>query len=99
MDLFRISWIKEKDAEESMLQFGVGVSSRNFRRAVDRNRIKRLIREAWRVQKNELKDLAANKSLAVFVFFTYTGKELPSFVEVNSAMTKAIEKLTGLISK
>jgi ribonuclease P protein component len=36
------------------VQFGVGVSAKNFKKAVDRNRIKRLTRKAWRLQKNEI---------------------------------------------
>src|SRR6516165_6102438 len=39
---------------EPILQFGVAVSKKNFKKAVDRNRIKRLIREAYRLQKPEL---------------------------------------------
>jgi ribonuclease P protein component len=34
---------------ENCLQFGVGVSNKNFKKAVDRNRVKRLTREAWRL--------------------------------------------------
>ena len=41
---------------ESGLKFGTGVSAKNFKKAVDRNRIKRLTREAWRLQKNEIRD-------------------------------------------
>jgi ribonuclease P protein component len=50
------------------LLFGVGVSNKNFKHAVERNRIKRLTREAWRLQKNELheKHKAYNKQLNIF---------------------------------
>src|ERR1043166_5363776 len=40
----------------SNLQFGAAVSAKNFKRAVDRNRIKRLTREAYRLQKNQLQE-------------------------------------------
>ena len=36
----------EKMEIDSSLQFGVGVSKKNFKKAVDRNRIKRQIRES-----------------------------------------------------
>src|ERR1043165_9546218 len=63
----------------SSLQFGIGVSAKNFKRSVDRNRIKRLTREAWRLQKNELKELLKSFGKQLNVFFIYTGKELPDF--------------------
>ena len=39
---------------DALVQIGVTVSKRNFKKAVDRNRIKRLFREAYRLQKAEL---------------------------------------------
>ena len=86
------------------IQFGVGVSAKNFKRAVDRNRIKRLTREAWRLQKNDplfigLKESlrASNKQLNVF--FIYTGKELPGFVKVKQKVIVALKKLSGKVNE
>jgi ribonuclease P protein component len=77
----------------SYLQFGVGVSNRNFKRAVDRNRIKRLTREAWRLQKNELNEQVKTTQQQLNVFFIYTGKELPDFTTVKDKVGVALKKL------
>jgi ribonuclease P protein component len=77
----------------SSLQFGVGVSNRNFKRAVDRNRIKRLTREAWRLQKNELKERLKRINKQLNVFFIYIGKELPDFATVKDKVAVALKKL------
>jgi ribonuclease P protein component len=86
------------------IQFGVGVSSKNFKRAVDRNRIKRLTREAWRLQKNDptaigLKELLKIQGKQLDVFFIYTGKELPDFKTMKDKVAVALKKLAGKIDE
>lgn len=51
------------------VQIGVGVSARNFKKATERNRIKRLLRETYRTQQ-ELIIVPEGKKLDVF-FFIY----------------------------
>ena len=75
------------------IQFAVGVSSKNFKRAVDRNRIKRLIREAYRLQKNELQEMLKEKNLSMKVFFIFTGKELAEYKFVYGKVGVALQKL------
>jgi len=79
--------------ENNPLQFGIGISSKNFKKAVDRNRIKRLTREAWRLQKNELKERLKRINKQLNVFFIYTGKELPDFETVKDKVAVALKKL------
>jgi len=93
---FRVLWLKNSGGEN--LKFGVGVSVRNFKKAVDRNRIKRLIKESWRLQKNGLKELANNKQVELSVFINFTGKEVPKFTEVKTSVGKIIEELKKIIS-
>jgi ribonuclease P protein component len=81
------------------LQFGVGVSAKNFKKAVDRNRIKRLTREAWRLQKNELKEKIKTTEKQLNVFFIYTGKELPDFITVKGKVAVALKKLADKIDE
>ncbi len=75
------------------LQFGVGVSTRNFKHAVDRNRIKRLTREAYRLQKAPFQELLQSKQLVIALFFIYTGKELPAYEVVSEKIAVILNRL------
>lgn len=79
--------------DEYYLKIGVSASRRNFKRAVDRNRIKRLIREAYRLQKGELLAQLENRKFKAHIFFMYVDKQLPSYQQVFDAMTKCLKVL------
>jgi ribonuclease P protein component len=85
--------------KQNLLQFGVGVSAKNFKRAVDRNRIKRLTREAWRLQKNELKEKVITNNTNMNVFVIYTGKEIPDYALVKDKVAVALKKLSEKIDE
>jgi len=81
------------------LQFGAGVSSKNFKKAVDRNRVKRLMREAYRLQKINLQKHLKDSNTGLNLFFIYTGKELPSYDIIYEKMALALQKLTDSIEQ
>lgn len=89
----------EKAESVQSLQFGVGVSARNFKKAVDRNRVKRLLREAWRLQKVPLQGRLNEKGMVLRLFVIYTGRELPVQKAVSEKMSLAIERLEILINE
>jgi ribonuclease P protein component len=78
------------------LQAGFGISSRIFKRAVDRNRIKRLGREVYRVQKNPLAGELKQTNRSLALFFVYTAKELPVYADLYEKMKLILEKLMEL---
>ena len=81
------------------LQAGVTVGSRTFKKAVQRNRVKRVLREAYRLQKLPIKTVVEERQLQVSVFFIFIGKELPVFSEVYDKLGILLNKLTEIILK
>lgn len=77
---------------------GFGVSSRNFPHATDRNRIKRLGREAYRLQQQSLQENLREKQRQIAVFFIYTGKKIPSFDTVHDKISVILNRLIAEIA-
>jgi ribonuclease P protein component len=81
-------------SEGAPVQVAVSVSKKGFRRATDRNRIKRLLREAYRLQKAALVQQVTEKGLQAVLFFMYTDKEKAAFDVIFSAMTHCLNQLS-----
>lgn len=75
------------------LKAGVSAPARIFKRAVDRNRVKRLMRETYRLGKNELQLQLQNKQMGLHIFFMYQDKALPTFNDLKPKMDMALQKL------
>jgi len=81
------------DESDFALKAAVSVSSRNFKKAVHRNRIKRLLRESYRLNKNNLLHLILQKNKKMVLFFLFVDKQMPDFETINIAVTTALQKL------
>lgn len=95
---FRIIFLEAND-QASQLRTGFSVSKRHFKKAVDRNKIKRLMREAYRLQKNNLKDLVEKNQKGLAVFIIYTINTLPLYNDIFEKMGTALERLQKKITK
>ncbi len=88
----RLVYLKNNET----LKVGVSVSKRNFKKAVDRIRIKRLMREAYRLNKMQLIDNNINDYSFMIL---YINKDMPDFKLINTKMQALFSKFNDRILK
>jgi ribonuclease P protein component len=79
--------------QDNIIKTGVGVSSKHFKKAVLRNRIKRLLREAYRTEKQSLHVCLNNNKKQLTVFLLFIDKTLPQYKLVKEKMKLCIQHL------
>ncbi|AXB55874.1 ribonuclease P protein component [Flavobacterium fluviale] len=92
----RLVYRQEAENSEEQTKIGVSVSKKYFKKAVDRNYFKRVLRETYRLNKHLLLDnLDGNYSIMLF----YQTKDKLSYEEINTKMIQLFEKFTAQINK
>jgi len=86
----RMIYLENDHDSPFKVQAGVSVSKRNFKSAVDRNRIKRLMRESYRKNKYLIyNDDDTKKHILMFI---YQAKSEVSYQEIEDKMIDLIQK-------
>lgn len=86
--------LKDKDGEYGM-QYTVSVSKRIFKKSVDRNRVKRQLREAIRLNLPSVVDEEQTSFLAMM--FIYVGKEKLEYGTIDNGVKKLSSKISRLM--
>lgn len=85
----RLVYIPLPETEENTIKLGVSVSKKHFKKAVDRNYFKRLLREAYRHNKHLLlENIPGNYAFMLM----YQTKDRLSFEEINTKTIQLFEK-------
>lgn len=83
----RMVFLQTEHTSDYPAQIGVSVAKRNFKKAPDRNRLKRLMRESYRLQK----EIVYNNLEVPYVFMiSYLGKEEKDYEEIYAKMNKLL---------
>jgi len=85
---FKVIYILKDDIAQTKI--GLSVPKRNFKLAVNRNLIKRRIKEAYRINQNILTAETNNKFI---LFFIYTSKTTLKYQDIEKGMIKIFRKL------
>ena len=92
---FKIIW-KELPTSTNDTQVLFSVPKRLFKRAVDRNRVKRLMREAYRKNKNTLYEKLNDKKIGLV--FIYINKSIVDYKEIEEKIILSLQRLNKEIS-
>lgn len=94
---FRIVIKDSSQPSEYPARIAISVSKKKFKRAVKRNRIKRLAREAYRLNKNTFYEQLPPEH-TVDILFIYLDTNLPSYPKIEKAIKNALQKIATLIT-
>ncbi len=85
----RMVFVQTENRDNLPLKVGVSVSKRYFKKAVDRNYFKRVLREVYRLNKHQLLD-NITKPYAIMLF--YQTKDRLTYNDINDKMVKLFDK-------
>lgn len=91
---FKVVWkdiLREND--DAKVKLAISVPKKNFKKAVDRNLIKRRIREAYRLNKKDLYDYFGNYNKQINLILIIINKEELSFQEIEGKIIVILQRL------
>lgn len=91
----RLVYVQITNSEDSNIKLGVSVSKKHFKKAVDRNYYKRVLREAYRLNKGSLLDAIEDNNYAFMLL--YQTKDRLTFQEINEKTIQLFEKFQKAI--
>jgi len=84
---------KKKEVEESALLFGVSIPKKKFKKAVDRNLLKRRTKEAYRLHQIPLKEAMISKGKSLMIMPVYIADEILDYKDIEDKIILLLQRL------
>ena len=89
----RAVFLPVETSEQAGISVLISVPKKRFHDAVDRNRVKRQIREAYRKHKHSLAEKMESQNKSLLIAFIYTSSQIESTAYIEKRMTRLLEKI------
>ena len=91
---YRVVYLFHKEDDRPVtVRLLVSVSKKRFHHAVNRNRVKRLMRETWRKSKAPLYEICERDTISLDVALVYTATVIHSYEEMLAKTQKAVQEI------
>jgi len=95
----KAKWIVLSSNSQTSVKCAFSVPKRNFKKAVERNYIKRIMRESYRLNKNEVLTFFKNNNVQLNLLLTFIGNQKPNFNEIEQKIIITLQHLLKVNEK
>jgi len=101
---FKVLYLESQDSaartnDPSFLKFGVSIPKRKFKRAVDRNLLKRRVKEAYRLNRNGLKTQLKKQNKYVSFMVIYVDNSILEFSVIEPKIILILQRLQAIYAE
>lgn len=93
----RAVFLPVEEEQQKGISILISVPKKRFHDAVDRNRVKRQIREAYRKNKHALTEQVAQSGKGLLVAFIYVSPEIETTEQIEKRMTRLLDKISAAL--
>lgn len=88
-----------EESEGSFLKTGITIPKRLFKKAVDRNLLKRRSKEAYRNHRNELKTTLTESKKEVHIMLIYIAREQLDYTQIEEKIILTLQRLQAIYAE